>query len=167
MFETYELMKQVCFHHAFFGSRSFIHIYIYKVHIRVYMSEHDTYTIRLFGETTTFFWRPWALKCPWARVATVRDNKWLVVLTQYIYIYNFNQSSQIWLKNNKYSAMDGYGVKAWYPLVHPKIEGKWVFIPPKKKSIFNRFWSIPNILVFSTNHLRYGENKNAMNRFNR
>ena len=53
MFETYELMKQVCFHHAFFGSRLFI--YIYKVHIRVYMSEHDTYTIRLFGEITTFF----------------------------------------------------------------------------------------------------------------
>ena len=135
------------------ADHSYIYIYIKYIYVYICQNMIHIQFVSLVKQQL-FFWRPWALKCPWARVATVRDNKWLVVLTQYI--YNFNQSSQIWLKNNKYSAMDGYGVKAWYPLVHPKIEGKWVFIPPKKKSIFNRFWSIPNILVFSTNHLRYG-----------
>jgi uncharacterized MAPEG superfamily protein len=67
------------------------YIYIYKVHIRVYMSEHDTYTIRLFGEITTFFLAAVGTQVsvgpPGDCIQKVRDNKWLVVLTHQIYIY--------------------------------------------------------------------------------
>ena len=55
------------------------------------MSEHDTYTIRLFGETTTFFLAAVGTQVsvgpPVDCIQKVRDNKWLVVLTHHIYIY--------------------------------------------------------------------------------
>jgi len=87
-----------------------------------------------------------------------------VVLThQKIYIYiKFNQSSQIWLKNNKYSAMDGYGVKAWYPEVHPKIEGKWVFIPPKKMIQYDSIGFGPSQIYWSSQPIISGMVKTKM-----
>ena len=55
------------------------------------MSEHDTYTIRLFGEITTFFLAAVGTQVsvgpPGDCIQKVRDNKWLVVLTHQIYIY--------------------------------------------------------------------------------